>query len=87
MSDFGDVTWPKGRKDYRCEWCGQSIPAGEQHAHFAGQWEGEWQDWRMHRECYESAQHADVGTDGFMPYDNERPIQFSPLPAEKEPTR
>ena len=31
MSDFGDYTWPKARKEYRCEWCGEKILIGEKH--------------------------------------------------------
>lgn len=73
MSDFGAYTWPKARKQYSCEWCGEHILLGEVHAHFIGKWEGEFQDWRVHREC-----HGDMDLncdlqDGFTPYDHERP--------------
>ena len=73
MSDFYNTTTPTGRKDYRCEWCGQGIPKGEKHVHFVGIWEGEWQNWRMHNECHASASTNDELSDGFSPFENERP--------------
>ncbi len=44
MSDFGDTNWPTARKQHRCIWCGEGILKGEKHAHFAGKWEGEFQN-------------------------------------------
>lgn len=73
MSDFANFTWPIGRKDYRCEWCGQIIPKGEKHLHFAGIWEGDWQNWRMHSECHEGMQLEDPYNDGWTPAEHERP--------------
>ena len=72
MSDFGEYSWPKGRKEYRCEWCGEKILKDEIHAHFVGKWEGEFQDWRVHRECEKDMHSIDL-QDGFTPYGNERP--------------
>ena len=63
MSDFGEVTYPAGRKEYRCEWCYGPIPQGEKHAHFVGIWQGEFQNWRMHEECLEASD--DARDDGF----------------------
>jgi hypothetical protein len=77
MSDFGDTRWPIARKDHRCEWCGVVIPAGTKHAQFAGRWDGEWQNWRMHSECYHDASENKALADGFTPYENERPIVAS----------
>ena len=77
MSDFTNFTHPKAAKDYRCEWCGESIPKGEVHAHFVGVWEGEWQNWRMHDECYDYSTSTDECQDGFMPFENERPVKVS----------
>jgi len=71
MSDFGDTRFPVGRKDYRCEWCGERINAGELHPQFVGQWEGEFQSWRMHSECL--AWNSESIAEGFTPYENERP--------------
>ncbi len=74
MSDFGGYTHPVGRKDYRCEWCGETILRGEKHTQFTGMWEGEFQNWRMHDECHEAGSHFnDEISDGFTPYGNERP--------------
>lgn len=44
MGDFGEGFWVKGRKDHRCEWCGQNIPKGEEHYNYRGMWESEWQN-------------------------------------------
>ena len=73
MSEFGGYTHPTGRKDYRCEWCGEPIPKGEKHAHFTGMWDGEFQNWRMHEECWQAGMADDSIGDGFSPYENERP--------------
>src|ERR1035437_6389755 len=73
MSDFINTTTPYGRKDYHCEWCGEKIPKGERHVHFVGIWEGDWQNWRMHDECHESPKQSDELSDGWEPYQHERP--------------
>lgn len=77
MSDFYNTTTPRARKDYRCEWCGDPIPTGEQHVHFVGVWEGEWQNWRMHNECHEAAADSEEMQDGLSPYEHERPIKIN----------
>ena len=38
-----------------------------------GIWESDWQNWRMHEECHESATLNDEMQDGFYPFENERP--------------
>jgi hypothetical protein len=73
VSDFSNYTYPIARKGYRCIWCGDLILKGEKHVHFSGMWEGEWQNWRMHVECYDEALDDDDIQDGFTPYDHERP--------------
>lgn len=80
MSDFGNMSYHKGYKDHRCEWCGEVIPKGEEFAHFQGMWQSEFQDWRMHKEC-EIASLKDPNTreDGFMPFENERPPREDPI--------
>lgn len=75
MSDFGDTTWPMARKAHRCEWCAEAIPAGEKHAKFAGVWEGDWNFWRMHSECYDYGMTSGEISDGFSPYEHERPAK------------
>jgi hypothetical protein len=79
MTDFGDTIWPVARKDHRCVWCGESIQKGNKHAHFSGKWDGEFQDWRMHRECYEDADISDELHEGFMPHEHERPLPDPPV--------
>lgn len=51
MSDFFHTSTPRGREDYRCEWCGEKILAGEKQVHTVGVWEGERQIYHMHAEC------------------------------------
>jgi hypothetical protein len=74
MSDFGEMKTVTGIKDYRCEWCGETIPTGERHDHYVGKWEGEFQNWRMHVECYEATLSDDL-QDGFSPYEYKRGSQ------------
>jgi hypothetical protein len=73
MSDFFNYAHPVARKDYRCAWCGESIPKGEKHVYGTGVWEGDWQNWRMHSECNEDAEKDDDIRDGFTLFDHERP--------------
>ena len=77
MSDFGNYQYPKAAKDHRCEWCGETIPKGEVHAKYTGMWEGDFQNWRMHQECYDVSVLNDELIDGFAPYENERPAKVS----------
>ena len=72
MTDFGELKHPVAAKDHRCGWCGQAIAKGEKHAHYVGKWEGEFQNWRMHAECYEA--FDDSGDESFMPGEGERPV-------------
>lgn len=73
MTDFGCTTFPVARKQHQCIWCGEAIFEKESHAHFAGKWEGDFQDWRMHRECYTDSEDSHELIDGFMPYEHKRP--------------
>ena len=45
------TTYPKARKSYRCEWCGERIHVGEEHCKSAHIYEGDFQSVRMHLEC------------------------------------
>lgn len=51
MSNFGRGVTVRARKNHFCEWCWSAILMGEEHYRFKGKWEGEFQDWRMHRDC------------------------------------
>lgn len=73
MTDFGDTTHPVAAKEHRCEWCGETILKGERHAHYVGKWDGEFQNWRMHGECYEDSEQCEIN-EGFMPYEHARPV-------------
>jgi hypothetical protein len=53
VSDFGEGKWIIGRKRHRCDGCFGPIPKGETHYNYRGIWQGEWQNWRMHEECFE----------------------------------
>lgn len=75
MSDFCNTTTPKARKDHRCEWCAEVILKSERHVKNTGVWEGTWQNWRMHDECYEDASINDEMQDGFTPFEHERPAK------------
>jgi hypothetical protein len=72
-TDFGGPTRPVAQKAYRCEWCGETIPVKERHVKYSGKWEGEFQNWRMHNECYSAADDNDELSEGFSPYEHERP--------------
>lgn len=64
---FNETRWPISLKDHRCEWCYEPIKAQEQHAHFIGVFQGDFQDWRMHKDCYADADNSDSLEDGFIP--------------------
>jgi hypothetical protein len=72
MSDFGETIELIGRKDHRCIACYEPIPKGESHKYFHGKWSGDWQDWRMHNECYNAMDDDDLN-DGFCPGEHPRP--------------
>jgi hypothetical protein len=73
MSDFGNTAKHKARKEHRCEWCGEVILKDTMFWQFTGRWEGEFQNWRMHEECY-AASTKDRFTmeDGFEPFGQKR---------------
>lgn len=69
MADFGDGKWVKGTKRHRCVACYGPIPEGESHYHYRGMYSGDWQNWRMHKECHDSwdADNCDEFTPGDFP--------------------
>jgi len=46
---------PKARKTYDCIWCTEHIAPGEVHIHEVSTYDGEFQDFRWHRDCYYAA--------------------------------
>jgi len=73
VSDFGDMTRRTCRLIHKCEWCGEQIERGARAWYYAGRWQGEWQSWYMHDECYTAYQQSNDGYDeGFYPFENER---------------
>lgn len=86
MADFGDIVRVTARKPHRCEWCLGPIPKGESHLTFRGIWEGAWQNWRMHDECYADS-GGDEGAlmDGFIAGDGEMPPRVAALLQETRP--
>ena len=52
MKDLFNYAYRKAAKNHICEQCGGSIPKGEIHIQGNGMWEGEWQNLRMHKECF-----------------------------------
>lgn len=79
MSNFGETYHPKARKEHRCEYCYGPIPKGEVHPQFKGFWNDDWQNWRMHDECYEDYTENDYYGDGFTPGDAEMPERVKAL--------
>lgn len=53
---FGQGEHPVARKPHRCLWCNESIAIGERHFKYVGEWEGEFQNWRMHSDCIDAHQ-------------------------------
>lgn len=50
-----------GRKDYKCEWCGQGIEQGTKHISRAYKFDGDFGAGRMHLECGEAMRESDHG--------------------------
>lgn len=65
----------KARKEHRCHWCGEKIRVGEKHYQCKGHWEGDWQDWRMHKLCLD--RNRKYIAEGFEPYEYDREMEES----------
>lgn len=70
MSTFNDITRPRAIKMHRCEWCSETIFVGEIHVKYVGDFEGDFQSWRMHAECY--AATSEHISEGFTPGEHPR---------------
>ena len=84
MTDFGNTMRPVARKEYKCAWCLGPILRGEQHVHFVGKWEGEFQNWRMHNECEEDADDNDALREGFTDGDGTMPPRVLAICRERD---
>jgi hypothetical protein len=74
---MNEYIYRKARKVHRCIWCGEPIEIGLVYASYTGMWQGDFQYWKMHRECLEVCAENDELEDGFMSYEHERPIVSS----------
>ncbi len=54
LVNFGGGKWVKATKDHTCDGCLGPIAKGESHYNYRGMYDGEWQNWRMHEECFEA---------------------------------
>ena len=51
MSFYSEQWVKKTRKQHRCLWCGEMIPAGSTACHSSGIWEGDFWSAYFHPEC------------------------------------
>jgi hypothetical protein len=77
LSDFGNVFHRTGRKEHCCEYCYGPIPKAEKHVQYKGMYDGDWQNWRMHNECFEA--YDDSGQDCFCPGEADMPDRVRQL--------
>ena len=82
MSDFGNTFSPIAAKHHQCEWCFGPIPKGEKHKHYQGMYGGEWQNWRMHDECWND--YSASGESEFMPGEGEAPERIKAMMQREE---
>lgn len=54
--DFYSERTPRARKPHRCFECGRTIPTGDTYRLIAGKWDGEFDQYRIHAECYALAE-------------------------------
>lgn len=68
-------SYPKARKQYRCEWCNEIILIGEKHFQRSYKFDDNFRNGRMHLECEKSMNEypdRDDLIDGWMPGDFKR---------------
>ena len=51
MLDFFTSTYPKARKEYKCDLCGQKIEKGEKYHRYSGKYDGDLFDDKYHLIC------------------------------------
>jgi len=52
-------TYPKSKKIYYCEWCGEKILKGEKHLKRVYLYDNEFEQGRMHLECEKAMLESD----------------------------
>lgn len=62
--DFCTTTTPVARKNYTCDWCGESIETGTRHRNDAGKYDGDMVSQRLHLECAEAIEN-EAGEAGY----------------------
>lgn len=66
--DVWDETFPRARKEHRCEECRLPIPVGDVHARVGTLFEGHWDTYRVHAGCLDLVRFIDkelCGSTGF----------------------
>lgn len=61
----------KTRKNHRCQWCNEPIPAGSSTVYTSGVFEGDFFSGHMHKECAHAMHKADC-EDGYIPGEHAR---------------
>lgn len=56
FNEFHTVAKPK--KDHPCAWCDERIKVGESHSKYVGHHNGDFQNWRVHEDCFEPMHEA-----------------------------
>jgi len=79
---FNPPTLKKSKLNTTCMYCNQEIKKGEIYTYQKGNFEGFWQETKMHPECFENMENLAVGE--YLPYDNERPLLIKNNIKEKD---
>lgn len=79
------ASYPRGRKDYRCEWCAEKIPKGEKHFYRAYHWEGDFSTGRMHLECEKAMEKSLDAGEGWMPGEPARGVTLEGVKIVQDP--
>ncbi|MEK6860586.1 MAG: hypothetical protein AABY07_01325 [Nanoarchaeota archaeon] len=64
-------TYPAAKKEYRCQWCGETIKIKEIHVKQVCVYDGDFQSNRLHSECYEAYFELDYD-DAYSSYSMKR---------------
>jgi len=66
------ITVKNSRKAHTCILCYGDIPVGSSYTKYNGLYEGEWQNWKAHHECFAYFQHENPGADELTEGDTNR---------------